>query len=193
MKPVFWKFPGAAAAFILVLGATLAIAHAQVNQPNPNVGDPFNPPPNAVAWKVVNIDIGDEHGPFALPGKPNPNSYPVLDPAVFFWSSPDLCPYLHKHGFFPPPPLSDAHSDPAKSAKDDPGHEDYRYMAMVNHSVLDGQSDTDTVDDVCPHSVAPPYRPDPNPDGTLKDKGCGKKKADNTFGADVLTDVVDKR
>jgi hypothetical protein len=63
----------------------------------------------------------------------------------------------------------------------------------VDHSALDGQADTDPIDDVCPRSVTPPFRPDPNPDGKLKDKGCGVKKSDGTFGADVLIDIVDKR
>jgi hypothetical protein len=80
-----------------------------------------------------------------------------------------------------------------KTTKRNPGHEDYRLIATVDHSALDGQADTDPVDDVCPHSVTPPFRPDPNPDGKLKDKGCGAKKSDKTFGADVLIDVVDKR
>jgi hypothetical protein len=87
---------------------------------------------------------------------------------------------------------TDCIPDPAKTTKDE-AHDDYRFTAMVDHSALDGQGDTDPVDDTCPHTVMPPFRSDPNPDGTLKDKGCGKKKADNTFGAEVRTDVVDKR
>jgi hypothetical protein len=83
--------------------------------------------------------------------------------------------------------------DPLKTTKREPGHEDYRLIAMVDHSALDGQVDTDPVDDVCPHSVEPPFRSDPNPDGAIKDKGCGGKKPDKTFGAEVLIDVVDKR
>ena len=98
--------------FSLTLDVSLARAQTNPNQPNPNVGDPFSPPPNAVAWKVVNIDIEHEDGPFALPGKPNPNGYPVLDPASFFWSDPDACLYKHLHSTFPP--LSNlVHSDPA--------------------------------------------------------------------------------
>ena len=53
--------------------------------------------------------------------------------------------------------------------------------------------DIDPIDDVCPRSVTPPFRPDPNPDGRLKDTGCGAKKDDKTFGADLLTDIFDKR
>lgn len=82
--------------------------------------------------------------------------------------------------------------DPLKSTKT-ASHDDYRFVATVDHSTLNGQVDTDPLDDTCPHSVAAPFRPDPNPDDTLKDKGCGEKKLDKTFGADVVTDVVDKR
>lgn len=45
-------------------------------------------------------------------------------------------------------------------------------------------------DDMCPRSVTLPFEVDPNPDGTIKDKGCGEKKDDKTFGAPVLVDVV---
>lgn len=38
--------------------------------------------------------------------------------------------------------------------------------------------------------VTPPFEVDLNPDGTIKDKGCGEKKDDKTFGAPVLVDVV---
>jgi hypothetical protein len=31
---------------------------------------------------------------------------------------------------------------------------------------------------------------DPNPDGTVRDKGCGAKKPDSTLGNPVLTDVT---
>lgn len=82
--------------------------------------------------------------------------------------------------------------DPLKSTKT-ALHADYRLSATVNHASLDGQADTDVLDDTCPHSVAAPFRLDPNPDGTIKDKGCGEKKLDKTLGADVLVDVVDKR
>ena len=80
-------------------------------------------------------------------------------------------------------------NDPAKSSKEDLGHEDYRYTATVGHSALDGVTDDHPVDDVCPRSVTPPFEIDPNPDGKIKDKGCGKKEPDKTRGADVLTDV----
>ena len=39
-----------------------------------------------------------------------------------------------------------------------------------------------------PRSVTAPYVIDPNPDGTIKEKGCGDKKDDRTFGADETLD-----
>ncbi len=82
--------------------------------------------------------------------------------------------------------------DPLKSTKT-VSHADYRLVATIDHSQLDGNGDTDSLDDTCPHAVAPPWRVEPNPDGMLKDRGCGAKKPDNTLGADVVVDVVDKR
>jgi hypothetical protein len=75
-------------------------------------------------------------------------------------------------------------NDAAKGA----GHEDYRLSARVNRAVL-GEPDSHPVDDVCPRSVTPPYVIDPYPDGKIRDKGCGAKKADKTRGGDVLIDV----
>ena len=80
--------------------------------------------------------------------------------------------------------------DPAKSTGPNPNHIDYRYVATVNHAAIDGNADTHPEDDVCPRSVTPPYEIDPNPDGTIKDRGCGGRKPDRTLGADILTDVV---
>ena len=79
--------------------------------------------------------------------------------------------------------------DPAKTTKKDPGHEDFRYVAYVDHAALNGKADADPFDDVCPRMVTPPFRADLFPDGKIKDKGCGTRKADKTFGADVLTDI----
>jgi len=78
-------------------------------------------------------------------------------------------------------------NDPAASTPGDPAHWDYRYMARVNHSVLDGTGDTHVEDDVCPR---PALGFDPNPDGTIRDPGCGDRNPDRTLGADILTDVV---
>ena len=80
--------------------------------PLPEFFDPFAlPPPGAVAWKLVNPDIGHEDGPFALPGAPNPDGLPVLHPlddfSGAFWIPPDLFPFFHLHGPF------QGHDDPA--------------------------------------------------------------------------------
>jgi len=80
--------------------------------------------------------------------------------------------------------------DARKSTKKDPGHEDFSYTAHVDHAALDDNADTHTADDDCPRSVTPPFEIEPNPDGTIKDKGCGNPKGDGTFGNPVLTDVV---
>jgi hypothetical protein len=87
----------------------------------------------------------------------------------------------------------DCVNHPEKAAKGDPTNADYSYVATLDHSALDGEADADAHDDICPRSVTPPYEVDPNPDGTIKDKGCGGKKPDKTLGADVFTDVVVKQ
>jgi hypothetical protein len=81
-------------------------------------------------------------------------------------------------------------NDPAKGA----GHEDFRYLATVNHAAIDGNADTHTADDNCPRAPLPDgVDPNPDPDKPLKDKGCGNKdKVTKQVGADVLTDVVIK-
>jgi hypothetical protein len=38
--------------------------------------------------------------------------------------------------------------------------------------------------------VTPPFRLDPNPDGTLRDRGCGARQTDGTFGGPVVVDVI---
>ena len=81
-------------------------------------------------------------------------------------------------------------NDPLQSKKKDPGHEDYLWRAFVNRAVLDGMPDDDLADDVCPHSVNPPF--ETKRVGNIRDQGCGAKKADGTFGAEVVTDVVNK-
>ena len=43
---------------------------------------------------------------------------------------------------------------------------------------------------MCPRSVTPPYEVEPYPDETIKEKGCGTRKPDGTYGNDILTDVV---
>jgi hypothetical protein len=81
-------------------------------------------------------------------------------------------------------------NDAAKSTDADPGHDDYSVTARVQRAALGGGPDTHPADDICPRSVTPPFVIDPNPDGTIKDKGCGEKKGDKTFGGPVLMDVV---
>jgi parallel beta-helix repeat protein len=84
-------------------------------------------------------------------------------------------------------------NDPLRSTRRQPDHEDFRYGATLAPLALDGIPDADPFDDVCPRSVTPPFRPDPYPDGKLKDRGCGSKGDDRTFGEDVLSDVIDHR
>jgi hypothetical protein len=83
----------------------------------------------------------------------------------------------------------DCANDPGKSAPG-AGHGDFRYTASVDHAQLGGVPDGHPEDDVCPRSVTAPFVIDPNPDGKIKDKGCGAKKADGTFGDPVVTDVT---
>jgi hypothetical protein len=84
-------------------------------------------------------------------------------------------------------------NDPARSTARDPNHYDYRFTAAVDRTAIDGDIDSHTFDDVCPRTVSPPSVTDPYPDGTINDRGCGKVKADGTFGGDVLTDIVAPR
>ena len=84
----------------------------------------------------------------------------------------------------------DCANDPAKSTPKDPTHYDYRLSAAVNTAALDGNTDGHTRDDSCPRSVTAPYEIDPYPDGAIRDKGCGARKADGTYGGDILTDMV---
>ena len=55
-----------------------------------------------------------------------------------------------------------------------------------------GAADVHPADDACPRTVPPPAVVDAHPDGTVKDKGCGSKQGDKTFGAPVHVDVVVK-
>ncbi len=82
-------------------------------------------------------------------------------------------------------------NDPLKTTKKDPGHDDFRVIGTVNRAVLGGP-DTHPTDDVCPRTVTPPWETDPNPDGTIKDKGCGKKLGKGAFGGAIQIDVVEK-
>jgi len=66
-------------------------------------------------------------------------------------------------------------NDDAKSTRTDP-HDDFELEVTLDHAALDGETDSDPSDDVCP-------RP---PSGA--DKGCGAKG-----GGAIRTDVVDRR
>ena len=68
------------------------------------------------------------------------------------------------------------------------GQEDFFYFATVNHEAIDDLPDTHPECDVCPR---PPLDGgvDPNPDGRIKDKGCGAPIGRGLFGNDVFTDV----
>jgi hypothetical protein len=79
-------------------------------------------------------------------------------------------------------------NDPVDSTAKNPGHEDYRVKARVDHAAL-GATDAHPEDDECPRSVTPPGAMDPYPDGRIVDKGCGRRKPDGTFGAAILIDV----
>jgi len=82
-------------------------------------------------------------------------------------------------------------NDPIKSTASS-FHGDYQVQARIDHAALDGNADGHPDDDVCPRSVTPPFAIDPNPDGTIKDRGCGAKKGDGTNGDPIVVDVVVK-
>ena len=86
----------------------------------------------------------------------------------------------------------DCANDPLPAPKGSALHADYTYTATVDHAALDGKADTHPEDDICPRSVVAPGELDPNPDGTIVDKGCGNKKPNGTFGATIFTDVIMK-
>jgi hypothetical protein len=69
-----------------------------------------------------------------------------------------------------------------------PGQEDFRYVARVNHAAIDDVADTHPECDVCPR-LPLEGGVDPNPNGRIKDKGCGAPLGNGMFGNDVLTDV----
>ncbi|MGH9591890.1 MAG: hypothetical protein ACRD5L_02270, partial [Bryobacteraceae bacterium] len=63
------------------------------------------------------------------------------------------------------------------------GHEDFRYTVTIDTTALDGRTDIQPSDNVCP-------RP-PNP--ATGDEGCGAKDpATKHLGAAILTDVIQK-
>ena len=79
-------------------------------------------------------------------------------------------------------------TDPLATTKS-ANHNDYQYLVTVHHAAIDGVPDSYTADDACPHNALGVI---PYTNGKIKDKGCGLKNKDRTFGP-VVTDIVDKR
>jgi hypothetical protein len=87
--------------------------------------------------------------------------------------------------------VRDCVNDPEQSSAADPGHEDYRWIAVVDHAAINGKEDTNPADDVCPRYGRPPFERTPNAPTTIREKGCGDNAPDGSArGGDVLTDVV---
>jgi hypothetical protein len=73
-------------------------------------------------------------------------------------------------------------NDPLATTKS-ADHSDFRYTVTVNPAALDGNTDTQPSNDVCPRR--------PNP--AIGDKGCGSRDPlTKQLGADILTDVIMK-
>jgi|GEM_PF-6869180 len=68
---------------------------------------------------------------------------------------------------------------------------DVTWTARVDHAALAGLPDDHPADDVAPRGVVAPYSFDAYPDGTLRERGAGAKKADGTFGDAVVTHFLD--
>jgi hypothetical protein len=84
----------------------------------------------------------------------------------------------------------DCATDPVKTTKKAPGHDDYAWSARLHPSVL-GLTDGHASDDLCPRLIeAGGLDPRPDPKKPIKDKGCGGKLPDKTLGAEPTTDVV---
>ena len=69
------------------------------------------------------------------------------------------------------------------------GSEDFFYTAQVHHEAIDTIVDTHPECDVCPR---PPLEGgfDPNPNGRIRDRGCGTPTGGGALGGDIMTDVV---
>ncbi len=74
----------------------------------------------------------------------------------------------------------DCVNDPLATTKS-ADHADFRYTVAINSAALDGNTDLQPSNDVCPRS--------PNP--AIGDKGCGSRDpVTKQLGADVLTDII---
>ena len=85
----------------------------------------------------------------------------------------------------------DCANDPLGSTRADPGHEDFSLRVVLDRTSLGGV-DADPADDLCPRIVPPPGVVDPYPDGKIRERGCGSRRPDGTFGDPVLLDVIVK-
>lgn len=100
-------------------------------------GRPDIEPEGAVAWATRNPAVGHADGPFALPGQPNPDALPVLDPLQLptlgpVWSPPSAnCPSIHARGdYFATPP----HPDPDPTGC---SHGPLVYLPLVTSSLTE--------------------------------------------------------
>jgi uncharacterized repeat protein (TIGR01451 family) len=81
-------------------------------------------------------------------------------------------------------------TDPLATTKT-ANHSDYQYLVTVNHTALNGQTDSYAADDTCPHNALGVI---PYGNGKIKDKGCGLKiKGTTGTFTNVVTDITDSR
>jgi sugar lactone lactonase YvrE len=79
--------------------------------------------------------------------------------------------------------------NPAVKMSTDTTPGDYSHTATVFRSLL-GDADSHGEDDGCPRFALDTFgHRDPNPDGTIVDKGCGARQPDGTFGKPILTNI----
>jgi len=86
----------------------IVVMYVTSDGPNPACGNPTVIPEGATRWWAWNREIGHPDGPFAIPGAPNPDGLPVVDPATLeingsggfingHWADPDDCHDIHLH------------------------------------------------------------------------------------------------
>ena len=135
MKAKRLRLIGLTVTSMVLLGAlAAALTVVQAEDPAP-LGDVIlvganpndDPPEGAVAWMAENSAEIHSDGPYALPGKPNPDGLPVLDrldvgDAFWGFSIYDNCGDWHLHGTF------NGHDDPDESAC---GHGILVYLGAV--------------------------------------------------------------
>jgi hypothetical protein len=100
-------------------------------------GRPDQKPGGAVAWQTRNPAIAHADGPFALPGKPNPDGLQVLDPLQLpaigpLWANPNPgCALIHARGSYAAAP---AHPDPQPAGC---SHGALVYLPQVTSSLIE--------------------------------------------------------